>query len=188
MIFHITYRSKVYIHLKYIGPHNLTSLTICTIRWTMMSKKDGGKNISNSHKITTISFWSSSSFDGSMTLQQMEEKNEHKRVKVCLTFFGKIPWIATNSNCCIKMLQSCYFNPINFKSCIALGSSHLRNILVALSHPLDIDKNWFFHLLTWCNRLGANMYAYRLLWVPTCLVCSSQSNLNEHLDHHSPSR
>jgi len=51
-----------------------------------MSKKDGGKNISNSHKITTISSSSSSSFNGSMTLQQMEWKNEHKQVMVCLTF------------------------------------------------------------------------------------------------------
>jgi len=40
-----------------------------------MSKKYGGKNISNSHKITTISSSSSSNFNESITLQQMEEKN-----------------------------------------------------------------------------------------------------------------
>jgi len=47
-----------------------------------MSKRDGGKYISNSHKITTISSSSSSNFIGSMTLQQMEENNEHKLVMV----------------------------------------------------------------------------------------------------------
>ena len=31
---------------------------------------------------------------------------------------------------------------------------------MALSHPLDIEKNLFFHLKTWRKRLGANMYAY----------------------------
>jgi len=38
-----------------------------------------------------------------MTLQHMEEKNEHKRVMVCLKFFGNIPQIATDNNCYIKM-------------------------------------------------------------------------------------
>jgi len=46
-------------------------------------KKGGGKNISNSHKIITISF----NFTGSMTLQQMEEKNEHKQVTVFFVRF-----------------------------------------------------------------------------------------------------
>ena len=30
-----------------------------------------------------------------MTLLQIEEKNAHKRVIICLTFLGKIPRIAT---------------------------------------------------------------------------------------------
>jgi len=38
-----------------------------------------------------------------MTLLQIEEKNAHKRVIVCLTFFGKIAQIATCNNCYIKM-------------------------------------------------------------------------------------
>jgi len=54
----------------------------------------------------TISARSSSNFKGSMTLLQIEEKNAHKRVIVCLTFFGKIPRIATSNNCYIKMWQS----------------------------------------------------------------------------------
>jgi len=63
-----------------------------------VKKKDGGKNISNSHKITIISSLSSYNFTGSMTLQQMKEKNEHRRFMVCLTFFGKILRIAIGSN------------------------------------------------------------------------------------------
>jgi len=46
-----------------------------------------------------------------------------------------------------------------------------------------LTKTYFFIFLTWYNRLGANMYAYPFLSVSTRLVCSSQSNLNEHLDH-----
>jgi len=53
-----------------------------------------------------------------MTLLQIEEKNAHKRVIVCLTFFGKIAQIATCNNCYIKMWQSWEFRPTNFKSCM----------------------------------------------------------------------
>jgi len=101
------YRSIGYIYLKYIGPYNLTSL--CTTRWTMMSQKDEGKNIFNSHKITKISSSSSSNFTRSVTLQQMKEKNEHG-VMVSLTFFDKIPWIVIDNNCCMNMWQSWNFN------------------------------------------------------------------------------
>jgi len=49
-----------------------------------------------------------------MTLLQIEEKNEHKRVIVCRTFFGKIPRITTNNNFCIKTWQSWDFRPTSF--------------------------------------------------------------------------
>ena len=107
-----------YIHLKYTGPQNLISLTTWTSKCTMMSKNNGGKNISSWHKMITISAWSSSNFKGSMTLLQIEEKNAHKRVIVCLTFFGKIPRIATGNNCCIQMWQSWDFRLTSFKSCM----------------------------------------------------------------------
>jgi len=66
----------------------------------------------------TISLWRSSNFTGSTTLLQIEEKNESKRVIVSWTFLGKILWIATGNNYCIKTWQSWDFKPTSFKYCI----------------------------------------------------------------------
>jgi len=52
---------------------------------------------------TTMSSSSSSNFPESMTLLKREDRNEHKLVMVCLNCFDKIPQIATDNNCCIKM-------------------------------------------------------------------------------------
>ena len=132
---------------------------------TMMSKKDGGKNFSNSPKITTISSSSSYSFNGSMTLQQREEKNEHKWVMVCLTFFGKIPRIATGSNCCIKMWQSWNFNPINFKSCI---DTRLLTFEECPCGPITLFIHWqkltfssFWHGITGWGQICTLTHFYQ---------------------------
>ena len=130
----------------YTGPHNLTSLTRDITRWAMLSKKDGGKNIFNSYKITTISSSSSCDFTGSMTLQQMEEKNEHKRVMVCLTFFGKIPRIATSNNYCIKMWQFWDLNLISFKSCIDIRLFTFEECPFGTFTPFRHDKNLFIFI------------------------------------------
>jgi len=49
------YLSKGYIHLKWTGPPNLASLPRWTHKCTMISKKLGGKNLSNIHRVSTIS-------------------------------------------------------------------------------------------------------------------------------------
>jgi len=76
------------------------------------------------------------------------------RVMAYLTFFVrshiKLPTTTITSRCDNHKTST----QLTSNLALTLGSSHLRNVLVALSHPLDIDKNLFFHLLTWCNRLG----------------------------------
>ena len=79
-----------------------------------------------------------------MALQQMEEKNERKRVMVCLTFFGKISQIATTTTVASRCGNHETSTQLTSNLALTLGSSHLRNVLVALSHPLYIDKNYFF--------------------------------------------
>ena len=78
--------------------------------------KNGGKYISNWHKIITASFFSSSNLKGLMTLLHMTLKKKHRRVMACLTFLGKMCRIATANSCCIKIRQSWDFKPTNFRS------------------------------------------------------------------------
>jgi len=59
-----------YIHLVAIGPHKSNSFTRWYNKWTMMSKKDGGKWISNKAKLTKTSNWSDSMSKGFQTLLQ----------------------------------------------------------------------------------------------------------------------
>ena len=84
------------------GPQHLISLTRCTIKWIIMSKKAGGKYISNWHSIIAASFSSSSNLIGSMTLLHMAWKKKHRRVMANLTLFVKMSSIATVNNCCIN--------------------------------------------------------------------------------------
>ena len=62
------YRSTGYIHHKKTRPHNQISLTRWTIKWTIMSKNDGGKYISIWQRTMAASFSNSSNLLGSMTL------------------------------------------------------------------------------------------------------------------------
>jgi len=110
------YRSIGCIHHKKIEPHDQISVTRWTIRWTMMSKNDGGKCISNWQRTMKTSFSKSSNCWGSMTLLHITLKRKHKRVMATLTLSGKIPWIATGNRCCIKTWQSWDFKPTNFRS------------------------------------------------------------------------
>ena len=60
-----------------------------------MSKNEGGKYISSWYNIMIASFSNSSKLLGSIIFLQIALKNMHRRVIICLTFFGKIPRVAT---------------------------------------------------------------------------------------------
>ena len=119
LILHISLQN-LHVSFNWIHPSHINWPTQSDFSYKMNNqvyhniKKDGGKNISSWHKITIISSSSSSHFWESISLLHMELKNEHSGVIVCLTFFGKIPRIATGSNCCIRTWQSCDFKPISF--------------------------------------------------------------------------
>ena len=68
----------------------MISLTRWTIKWTMMSKKAGGKYISNWHNIIAASFSNSFNFTGSRTLLHMALKKKHSRVMANLTLLSKM--------------------------------------------------------------------------------------------------
>jgi len=123
-----------YIHLKNIGPHILISLTRWIIKWTMMSKNEGGKYILSWHKITIASFSKSSNVARSITFWQILLKNMQRRVMTCLTLLGKMPRITTGRSCWMRTWQSWDFKPTSFKSFI---ETRLFNIWrVSL---------WYFH-------------------------------------------
>ena len=110
------YNSTRYIHHKEIGPHNLISLTRRTIKWTIMSKNDGGKYISNWQRTMAALFSKSSNCWGSKTLLQIALKKKHKQVMATLTLSSKKPQMATTNSCCINTWQSWVFKPTNLRS------------------------------------------------------------------------
>ena len=81
-----------------------------------MSKKAGGKYISNWHNIIVASFSTSSNFTGSRTLLHMALKKKHNRVMASLTLLGKLSCLVMANNCCIKTWQSWDFKPTNLRS------------------------------------------------------------------------
>ena len=125
------YLSNGYIHLKYTGPHSFTSRTKCTVRWIMMSKKEGGKYFSSKHNVLTNSDCSKSSVNGSITLEHIELKNEHNLVIANLTSFVETTRKASSNNYYIKIWQSYVFIPISLKSFID------TNLLKLEVYPLD---------------------------------------------------
>ena len=110
------YYSTGYIHRKKMGPHNRISFTRWTIKWTIMSKNDRGKYISNWQRTMVASFSKSSNCRESMTLLQIELKTKHKWVMETLTLSGKILWIATANSCCTNTRKSWDFKPTNSRS------------------------------------------------------------------------
>jgi len=103
----------------------------------------------------------------------MEEKNEHKRVMVCLTFFGKIPRIATSRNCCIKMRQSWDFNPINFKSYIDI---RLYTFEECPCGPFTPFRHWqkLHFFIFWHCVIGWGKY----VCLPICIGSNSSRMFN----------
>ena len=81
-----------------------------------MSKNEGGKYISNWHKIIEASFSSSSNLRRSTTLLHMALKKKHRWVMACVTFLGKMSCITKANSCCIKTWQSWDFKPTNLRS------------------------------------------------------------------------
>ena len=49
---------------------------------------------------------------------------------------------------------------------------------------VDIDKNLFSLLLTWCDMLGAEMFVDLVISDATALVFSCQVNLDDISNHH----
>ena len=96
------YLSTGYIHLKRTSQHNRVSLPWWTIKWTMISKNEGGKYISNWHNSLMVSFFKSSNTQGSITFLHMTLKNIHKHVKIPLLEVSKMTWKAIGKSCCIS--------------------------------------------------------------------------------------
>ena len=164
------YRSTGYIHRKKMGPQNLISLTRWTITWTIMSKNDKGKYISNWERTMVASFSKSSNCRGSMTLLQIALKKNHKQVMAILTLSGKIPWIATTNSCCINTWQSWDFKPTNLKSLIDI------RLLIFEVYPcrnFRLRRHWqklFSLLLTLCDMLGAEIFVDLVISDATALI------------------
>src|ERR1044072_1080609 len=83
-----------------------------------MSKNEGGKYISRSHKVTTISFCNVGKIAGSITLLQIDLKKKHSLVIVLLTFYGRIEHIPIGRKCSIITWKSCIFKLFNLRSFI----------------------------------------------------------------------
>src|SRR3954464_9141406 len=83
---------------------------------TIMSKNEGGKYISRSHKVTTISFCNVGKIAGSTTLLQIDLKKKHSLVIALLTFSGRIERIPIGKKCSIITWQSCVFKLFNLRS------------------------------------------------------------------------
>lgn len=78
-----------------------------------------------------------------MLLLQIEEKNKHKQLIVCLIFLGKILQIVIDNNYCIKMWQLWDFRPTSFKFCIdieLLIFEFFRKRVTKLSEKIIIWK------------------------------------------------
>ena len=97
------------------GPHIIISLTIWTIKWTMISKNEGEKYISGWLKRMIALFSKSSNLVGSITFLQIALMNRQRRVMTYLTFFSRILQITTKRRSCIRTWQSWDFKPISFK-------------------------------------------------------------------------
>ena len=111
-----------------------------------MSKNEGGKYISNWHKIIAASFSKSSNFTGSMTLLQMTLKKNHRWVMACLTLLGKMSRITMANSCCIMTWQSWVFKQTNFTS-----FNYIR-LLIFEEYP--------YGTLTWCRHWQKLVFSF----------------------------
>ena len=178
------YHSIEYIHHKKTGPHNLISLTRWIIKWIIMSKNEGRKYIFNWQRMMETSFFKSSNCWGSMNLLKITLKKKHKRVMATLTLSGKILRMATDNSCCINSDNHETSGQPIWDHWQIQGSWYLKSILVGLSDFIDNEKNLFSLLLTLCDMLGANTYAYLVLSDATILVYPCQTNLDDISNHH----
>src|SRR6266508_623054 len=86
--------SNGYMLRRNTGPHILISYTMWTMRWTIISKKDGGKYISTWHTVSTAAASSSSSSNTSIVFCEILLKKKHRFMIVSWTLRGRIFLIA----------------------------------------------------------------------------------------------
>jgi hypothetical protein len=67
------------------------------VKCTIISKKDGGRNISSSHRVTEISLFNVANDYGFITFPHIELKKKHNLMMEFLTCGGRIPRIFTGS-------------------------------------------------------------------------------------------
>src|ERR1051325_622844 len=83
-----------------------------------MSKNEGGKYISTSHQVATISFCNVGKISRSITLLQIDLKKKHNLVIALLTFSGRIECIPIGRKCSIITWQTFVFKLFNLRSFI----------------------------------------------------------------------
>src|ERR1051325_1473348 len=83
-----------------------------------MSKNEGGKYISRSHKVTTNYFCNVGKISESITLMQIHLKKKHSLIIVFLTYSNRIERIPISRKCSIITWQSCVFKLFNLRSFI----------------------------------------------------------------------
>ena len=111
-----------------------------------MSKIVGAKNISNWHKIIATSCSNSYKLPSSMTLLHIVLKNKKILVIVTITFFHRMPLIATGRSCCTKTWQSWDFKPANWRSFIDTSLFIFDEYPWETLIPCNNHKNFFSFL------------------------------------------
>ena len=132
-----------------------------------MSKKAGGKYISNWHSIITASFSRSSNLTGSRNFLHMALKKKHKRVMANLTLIGKMSRMATANNCCINTWQSWDFNPTS------LSSFNYTKLLIFEEYPcgtLTRRKHWQKMIFSFLDKVW--QVGGKYIFLPSDLGCN----------------
>jgi len=144
----------------------MISLTRWTIKWIMMSKKVGGKYISNWHSIMVASFSRSSNLKGSRTLLHMTLKKKNRRVMANLTLLGKMSRMAMANNFCINTWQSWDFNPTS------LSSFNCTRLLIFEEYPcgtLTRRRHWQKLIISFLDKVWQAGGKY--IFFPSDLGC-----------------
>ena len=106
--------SKGYMLRRNTGPHYFISSTKCTVRWTMTSKNNGGKNISRLDNILAISSCILSNSSGSTTFYHSLLKKSQRSMSLFLIPLSIRFLMATGRICVNITWQSCDFMCPNF--------------------------------------------------------------------------
>ena len=85
---------------------DITLLTKCTVKCTIMSKREGGKYFFNKHKVTTWYVCNLSNVVTSTILKHKKIKKKHSLIIAFFICFGKTHLMAIGRSCCIRTWES----------------------------------------------------------------------------------